>query len=180
MKKLFDILFFIFWFGFLIVADYVCLRDQNYGMLVYTLLFWIAGFLFAKKRLFPSKKTKNKKSGIPFGIIMSAGLVFLAIAIGIFLIWEGIRRAEVGLLFMGAFFELGGFAFVLGALSILGYFDHFKIDVVGLYVGIVFILIGGGFLALMYSVTQGILIVIPIIMILGGICAIVKCIKERK
>ena len=182
MKKLFDICFFLFWFGFLIVADFICIRDQNYGMLAYSLLFWVVGIVYAKNRLFRNKRKKKtkQKPGVPFGLIISAGLVLLVIVIGIFLIGLGIKRAEKGLIFMGIFFALGGFAFVLGALGFIGKFDHLEIDIVGLYVGVVFVFIGGGFLEMMYSVTHGILIVIPIIMIFGGICAIIKCLKERK
>ena len=41
MKKgnLFTILFFLFWFGFLTVAAYICIRDKQYGMLLYSGIF---------------------------------------------------------------------------------------------------------------------------------------------
>jgi len=47
--KVFKIGFFLFWFGFLIVGDYILIRDRNYGMLLFTLPFWLAGFFFMKK-----------------------------------------------------------------------------------------------------------------------------------
>lgn len=68
--KIFIIIFFLFWFGFLIFAAYICLRDENYGMLLYSGLFWIVGIIFAKKKLF-DKKTKKTSRGIPpFGMVL--------------------------------------------------------------------------------------------------------------
>lgn len=42
--------FFLFWFGFLIVACYIMIRDSNYGMILYTVPFWLAGIFFAKRK----------------------------------------------------------------------------------------------------------------------------------
>lgn len=50
--KLFATGFFLFWFGFLIVAGYISIRDNQLGMLLFSIPFWLAGFVFAKKRLF--------------------------------------------------------------------------------------------------------------------------------
>ena len=41
--------FFLFWFGFLLLAGYVTLRDRNYQMFLFTLPFWLAGIFFAIK-----------------------------------------------------------------------------------------------------------------------------------
>lgn len=54
--KIFIIIFFLFWFGFLIFAAYICIRDENYGMLLYSGLFWIVGIIFAKKSFFLAKQ----------------------------------------------------------------------------------------------------------------------------
>lgn len=40
MGRLFTIAFLLFWFGFFIVAAYICIRDENYTMLLFTLPFW--------------------------------------------------------------------------------------------------------------------------------------------
>lgn len=48
--RMFKIGFFLFWFGFLIVGDCILIRDRNYGMLLFTLPFWLAGFFFMKKK----------------------------------------------------------------------------------------------------------------------------------
>ena len=54
-SKLFTIGFLLFWFGFLSVAVFVCIRDKNYNTLVFTLPFWIAGILVVKRRFRSSK-----------------------------------------------------------------------------------------------------------------------------
>ena len=46
------IIFILFWFGFRAVAGYISLRDNQPGMLLFSIPFWLAGFFFAKKRLF--------------------------------------------------------------------------------------------------------------------------------
>ena len=50
--KLFAAGFFLFWFGFLAVAGYISIRDNQLNMLLFSIPFWLAGFFFAKKRLF--------------------------------------------------------------------------------------------------------------------------------
>jgi len=70
---------------------------------------------------------ENSESAIPFGIIISAELVFIVLLAGIVILVMGIRRMEMTLIFMGVFFIFGGVTFVLAALSIRGCFDHIKI-----------------------------------------------------
>ena len=50
--KLFAAGFFLFWFGFLAVAGYISIQDNQLNMLLFSIPFWLAGFFFAKKRLF--------------------------------------------------------------------------------------------------------------------------------
>ena len=50
--RLFAAGFFIFWFGFLAVAGYISIRDNQLSMLLFSIPFWLVGFIFAKKRLF--------------------------------------------------------------------------------------------------------------------------------
>ena len=55
LDKLFKIVFFLSWFGFLIVVAYMALRDGNYKMILFTLPFWIGGLFFVKGKLLNKK-----------------------------------------------------------------------------------------------------------------------------
>lgn len=48
--RMFKIGFFLFWFGFLIVGDYILIRDRNYGTALFTLPFWLSGIFFMKRK----------------------------------------------------------------------------------------------------------------------------------
>lgn len=53
-NKLYLIGFFIFWFGFLIVFDYLAIKDWNNGgnrMFFFSLLFWVVGIYFIKNNI---------------------------------------------------------------------------------------------------------------------------------
>lgn len=56
--RMFKVAFFLFWFGFLAVACYMLIKEKNYSLLLFTLPFWVVGFLFAKGR-FRRKKDEN-------------------------------------------------------------------------------------------------------------------------
>ena len=69
-----------------------------------------------------------------------------------------------------------------------GCFDKIKIDVLGLYMGIVIVVIGVGFLVLKYVESYslietvkafGLWMIIPILMILAGVLQIIKCVRNR-
>lgn len=178
--KLYTIIFFLFWFGFLIFAAYICIRDENYGMLLYSGLFWIAGIVFAKKKLFNSNQ-KNTQTGIPpFGMILLVVSWIILIVVGIGLLIQGFLEKEFALFFMGGFFFFGAIAFLLGILTLKGYFDNFKIDIFGLYVGIFFVLCGGGFGAMIIQQGFNILVIIPGLMAIAGVVQIVKCLKSNR
>lgn len=49
--KLFVIGFLLFWFGFLIFVDYIALNEEQWLLLIFSLIFWIAGIYLGKKRL---------------------------------------------------------------------------------------------------------------------------------
>ena len=92
------------------------------------------------------------------------------------------------MIFFGGFFVFGGLVFVLGVLNIMGRLDKYKIDVLGLYVGILFVVIGIGFPAIKCRETQslsetiqafGFWILIPIMMTVVGVLQIVKSLKNR-
>ena len=87
---------------------------------------------------------------------------------------------DIVYIFAGGFFSFGTFTFVLGALTVKGYFDKCKIDVLGLYVGILFVIIGGGIIAMIYQQEFGFWIIIPALMIVVGILQIKKCLKAKK
>lgn len=93
------------------------------------------------------------------------------------------------LIYMGAFFTLGSFAFILGACSFLGYFDKFKIDVLGTYFGIVFFVVGIGILLFQTGTTGSLLetiksfgfwTLIPFMFIVVGILQTGKCLFDKR
>lgn len=193
--KLFAAGFFLFWFGFLAIAAYLCIRDKNYSLLVFSIPFWVVGVCFAKNRLFrgkPKKKRKTKKvaeSKFAFPIIMSAILVAIVLLAGVIVLILGIKDGNAGLIFAGAFFVFGAFTFVLAALMLQGYFDKVKVDVLGIYMGAVIAAVGIGSIALKYGETHslektieefGLWIIIPILMIAVGVIEVVKCLKNKK
>ncbi len=88
------------------------------------------------------------------------------------------------LIYFGAFFLLGGIVFVLIFFYIKGAFDKIKINILGLYVGVVFLIIGIGIIAIKMGEGLSFLGVIeemkfwlsvPIIFIIIGIFQICKC-----
>jgi len=137
--KLFAFGFLLFWFGFLIVALFQCLRDANYDTLGFTLPFWLVGTYIVKKRFLNNGLNKNNRSQLPVGIVLSMVSVLVLLVAGVMLIVQGIRNFDIRIVFAGGFFSFGSFTFVLAVLVLKGYFDKCKIDVLGLYVGILFI-----------------------------------------
>ena len=106
---------------------------------------------------------------------------------GLIILTLGIIRAETFMIFFGGFFTFGAFAFILGALSVRGHFDKYKIDFLGLYVGILFVVIGIGIPIVKCGVQHlsetirefGFWILIPIMLVVAGVLQIVKCLKNR-
>lgn len=186
--KFFIIGFFLFWFGVLIVGAYVCLREKNYGLLLFTIPFWLIGIYIIKRKLLNMKPKTKAVSNLNFMVIVGAGLVGIVLLSGLIILALGIIRADTFMIFFGGFFTFGAFAFVLGALTVMGRFDKYKIDVLGLYVGILFVVIGIGILTVkcreMQSLSEtiqefGFWILIPIMMTVVGVLQIVKCLKNR-
>ena len=149
---------------------------------------FVIGFLLVLvlKMLMARTKYKQKiNANFAFAIriIISGLLVVTVFVSGILLIVLGIKRGEPALIFMGVFFVLGSLAFVMGALTLSGKFDKCKIDVLGLYFGIVFIIIGIGFFVMGYHSKGNIpkpVLVIPGLMAAAGLLQTVKCIKNKK
>lgn len=179
-SKIFAISFFLFWFGFLVVAAYICLRDKQYGLLLYSTIFWIVGIVFAKNRFWGQKVHKTNGNIPPWGaVLLIISLITLLVA-GIGLLVQGLLEKEFGLVFMGFFFFFGALTFVLGALTIKGCFDKCKIDILGLYIGIFFVLSGSGIIVIISQQQFGPWIIIPALMTVAGAIQIVKCLKNRK
>jgi len=274
--KSFTIGFLLFWFGFLIYANYIAIKDKQWQLVAFSLVFWIVGIYFAKKRLVkPKEKTNNEKSktklNIDFRILISALLVIIVLLSGIAMLFFGImdtyrlnsitkgyiatdgyyRECDIfssdedgttykltyvytvnnkeysvttdygtnyipeenssreikynpnnpeeaiitgtnsknGLIYFGAFFTFGSITFILAALSVLGYFDKFKVDILGTYIGFLFFIIGIGIILFQTGTTTslietiksfGLWILIPIMFIIVGIIQIVKCLLKKK
>jgi len=176
--KLFVIGFLLFWFGFLSVAVFICLRDKSYGMLLFTMPFWVIGFFVVNNKLL-DKKSSKAGSPFRFAFIVSAALVVIAIAAGIFLLALGIQRKEPALLFGGVFFVLVSLAFPLGWLTVSGKLANSTVDVLGLYMGIV--VAGIGICILVWKFVElGLWMIVPILMIAAGLAAVIKCLKHKE
>jgi len=177
--KLFIAGFLVFWFGFLAVAAFLSIRDKSYGLLIFSLSFWLVGIYLIKNKLLGKKGSKNTSSPFRFAFIVSAALVSIAILAGILLFVLGIRRGETGLLFAGTFFVLGSLTFVLAWLTVNEYFEKCKVDVLGLYMGFLLAGIGIGIIAWQFG-GLGLWLLIPILMTVAGIAQIIKSLKNRK
>lgn len=176
--KLFTIGFLLFWFGFLGVAAFICLRDKSYGMLLFTLPFWVVGFFIIKNKLL-GKKSGKEASAFKFAFLISAALVVIAIATGIFLFVLGIQRRELALLIGGVFFVLVSLAFPLGWLTVKGTFEKSKVDVLGLYMGTIVAGAGIGILVWKFSELK-LWLLVPILMTAAGLLQIIKCFKRKQ
>lgn len=179
--KLFVAGFLLFWFGFLAVAGFIAIRDHQYSLLFLIVPVSLVGFFITRNKLLGRK---SKKEGDPFRFAHAVSTVLVSIALlaGILLFVLGIYRSQWPLLFMGVFFFVGGGAFVLGTLTMRGAFDKAKIDVMGLYVGIVFALLGIGFTVMLLRLSEsaGLWTLIPLLMTAAGAAQIVKCVKNKK
>lgn len=186
--KLFVAGFLLFWFGFLGVVGYTCVRDRNYSMLLFLLLFLLVGISVVRRRLLNVRSKDNTKSKFDFRIILGASLVIIALLAGVMLIVLGITQSNGVMIFAGAFFVLGSFTFVLAALTIQGHFDNLKIDVLGMYIGVLFVMIGIGVIMVKYVQLHSLLatiqafdlwILIPVILAVTGVLQIVKCLRKK-
>ncbi len=52
--RIFEFIFLSFWFFFLIVVDYISIQNKEITLILFSLIFWVAGILLARKLL--SKK----------------------------------------------------------------------------------------------------------------------------
>ena len=179
---LFKIGFFSFWFGGLIFALYLCLSERNYRLILFTIPFWLVGIYVIKNKILNIKPKNKEKSSLNAMIFVSAGLVGIVLLAGIAILILGISRMDIMLIFMGAFFTFGAFTFVLATLTVKGCFDKCGIDVLGLYVGILFVVIGIGIPTIKIGSIREFRfwILIPIVMAVVGVFQIVKCLKNRK
>ena len=133
--KLFISGFLLFLIGFLVMAGYISIRDKNYSLLIFSIPFWVVGFYLFKNKLLNKRCKKKGDPFFTFAFVISALLVVIALLAGIFLLVLGIKDGEFGLLLGGFIFTFGSLAFVIAALTIKGFFDQVKVDVLGLYAG---------------------------------------------
>ena len=172
--------FLLFWFCFLAVAGFIAIRDKQYSLLFLIIPFSVVGFFITRNKLVGKRR---QKEGDPFRFAHAVSTVLVSIALlaGILLFVLGIYKSQWALLFMGVFFFVGGGAFVLGTLTMRGAFDKAKIDVMGLYVGIAFALLGIGFSVMILKMAEsaGLWILIPLLMTAAGALQIIKCLKKR-
>lgn len=98
-------------------------------------------------------------------------------------------NSKNGLIFAGAFFVLVSSVFVIFGLSFLGFFDKFKIDVIGTYVGFVFLIIGIGIIVVQNGTTMSLIetiksmrlwIFIPIMFMVVGVYQMINCLILNK
>ena len=98
---------------------------------------------------------------------------------------------NTALIYFGIFFTLGGMTFVLIFLQTKGLFDRIKTDVIGLYIGILFTIIGIGIIFVQNAMTSSFIetikvmnfwILIPLMFIGVGILLTIKILffKNRK
>lgn len=187
--RLFKAGFLLYGFGFLIFADYICIKNKQYDMLVYTLLFWAALFFIFKRLFFNNNKEIEEPPKFNIAKIAGTVLVLVSFLAGVALLILGIVRAETAVILIGAFFVLVSSVFILFHLSASGFFDRFRTDLLGLYIGIVFVLIGIGIPTVKFTETFsvketvqsfGLWILVPVIMFSAGVFQIVKTVKNRK
>lgn len=273
-NKIYIISFLTYWFGILGYCCYLSFIDRKYGLLLFSIPFWMIGIYVVKKSFFKSnietaknnEKAAKRKLKYNPKIIISSFLVGICFLSGIAMLFFGIKdtyklnkiaknyittngyfsdydiyrsdedgttyrltytyeidgvnytirtdygtnyipernsirevkynpenpeesilvgtNSKNGLIYMGAFFTLGSLVFILAAFTILGYFDKFKIDVMGTYFGIVFIIVGIGIILFQNGTTGSLLetvksfgfwILIPFMFIVVGIFQTVKC-----
>lgn len=97
-------------------------------------------------------------------------------------------NSKNGLIYFGAFFTFGSLTFILAALSVLGYFDKFKVDIVGAYIGLLFFIIGIGIILVQTGTTMslvktiksfGLWMLIPIMFVVVGIYQFIKSLLHK-
>lgn len=96
-------------------------------------------------------------------------------------------NSNKGMIFFGVFFVLGATVFILIGLQIKGVFDNVKTDVIGVYVGVVFVVIGVGSIAFQRGMVASLIemlkimkfwILIPIMLIVAGGIQVVRSLRR--
>ncbi len=185
-NKIFIVGFLLFWFGFLLFATFLCIRDKNYSMLLFTIPFWLAGIYVTKNSLLgiKSKSQKSVFDNFNFSLVISSILIGVSLLAGIFILILGIKRSIGMLIFMGIFFIIVASSFIIAFLVAEELFAKIKIDVLRLYGAIALVVIGVGIIVVKFLETNsfssfGVWIIIPILMAAVGLLAVVKCIKDK-
>lgn len=58
-QKIYALSFFSYWFGFLIYFDFFAIKNHAYSLIIFSLLFWIAGIYFFRKIFIPIKEQNS-------------------------------------------------------------------------------------------------------------------------
>ncbi len=95
-------------------------------------------------------------------------------------------NSSMMMVMIGAFFVLVGMVFVLVGCQSLGLFDKFHFDIIGSYVGFVFLIVGIGVFCFQTGTSSliegikmmGLWILIPLLFICTGVFQLVKCLKR--
>ena len=186
--KVFKGSFLLFWFGFLLVAGYIGIRDQRYGMLLFSLPFWGIGLYLVKTKLLGNKTKRQDGSSLNFAMVISGGLVTIAVLSGLAMLIWGFVKFNLMITFAGAFFTFVGGVFVIAGLTAAGCFANAKVDVLGLYMGIVLILVGVGAPAVKYAETLSLMntvhefgawMLVPVLLIAAGILQVIRGVKKK-
>lgn len=99
----------------------------------------------------------------------------------------GMNRNNL-LIFMESFFTFGSLLYIFIQLQRKGYLYKFKIDIIKLYGGVLFLLLGIGIILIQNGMTMSLMetlnslklwILIPVMFIIGGASQIIKCIIDR-
>lgn len=187
-RRLFAAGFFLFWFGFLAVAVWVCIRQRNVQMLLFSIPFWLVGIWMVRRQLGKEKPQKDLDVGNRGPVIAAAILVILVLAAGVLLLTLGLRSHRLELLLGGAFFLFGGFAFVLAALVLHGCFADCGANVLGVYMGGFLAVCGVGTVVLKLWETAswrqtletfGVWILIPLGMTVCGVVAVMSSLRKK-
>ena len=186
--KVFKGSFLLFWFGFLLVAGYIGIRDQRYGMLLFSLPFWAIGLYLVKTKLLGNKTKRQDGFSLNFAMIVSGGLVSIAVLSGLALLIWGFIQFNFTVIFAGAFFTFVGGVFVIAGLTAAGCFANAKVDVLGLYMGIVLILVGIGAPAVKFTETLSLIntvhefgawMLVPVMLVAAGMLQVIRVLKNK-
>ena len=140
------------------------------------------------KAKLPGRNPENEEGPkLNFIMVVSGGLVTIAVLAGLALLVWGFIQFNFTMIFADAFFTFVGGVFLIAGLTAAGWFANAKVDVLGLYMGVVLILIRIGVSAVKYAETLslintiqefGIWILVPLLLISAGLLQVYRVTKK--